>query len=733
MPGSRVWTLLLLLILPAAGWSPAQGAAGRAVPDAFVPAASAAELLPAPKEAAWGQGAFTLNARAGRIVLGASAGDEDLFAARELTEELRALGGPALRVVREGDVSGGAVGHILIGEPARHPMMANALQAARLAPVTQPEGYVLRVTPREILVAGADRRGTFYGVQTLRQLLRRGRGRSIPEVTIRDWPDHRVRAVHILLDAFSDPFHIELIDRILAPNKINTIIAEAEYVQWESGRPLWTPDRRGATKEQVRRLLAAAGEHHIQVIPLIATLGHSEWVFGGLRDEALCRQVAYSPTGSVTCDRARAVYPAVYDPDRQITVDGKTTTLNEALILPVLREAVELFRPGFLHLGHDEVRGPSGLRYDMQLYLKDIVTLSAALRGMSVRPVIWGDVLWERREEAAAAPQFGDLPRDLLVVPWKYEDVRDYPEAAHFRRLGFDVLGATWYRLHNNYLFSRAVRAAGGLGMIRTTWTGHFQNRAALTRAYRQLYTYLSASAYFWNTQAPPPEQFPGEASLARGFADAWRGGSSAPPQPSAGTLLNLAPLATASHIDDDGKGWQGKGPDYDLRALTPGRRRAGGVLFEVLDPARNRGKSVIMLRGERDVARTKPARVTVRHGARAQCLVIIHAALDRAVNFGEVAGRYTVRLAGGRSAPIELRYGQNISSWLWDAERGIPSIEQEVAWSGRTAAGNEVLLQMIRWRNPQPEVPIESIELASAGGRASPVVFAITALDRCP
>ena len=95
--------------------------------------------------------------------------------------------------------------------------------------------------------------------------------------------------------------------------------------------------------------------------------------------------------------------------------------------------------------------------------------------------------------------------------------------------------------------------------------------------------------------------------------------------------------------------------------------------------------------------------------------------------------GRYTITLAGGRAFPIDLRYGENISSWLSDAERGIPSIEQEVAWSGRTAAGNDVLLQLIRWKNPQPETIIESIELSSAGGRASPVVFAITALGRCP
>src|SRR5438445_13429984 len=86
----------------------------------------------------------------------------------------------------------------------------------------------------------------------------------------------------------------------------------------------------------------------------------------------------------------------------------------------------------------------------------------------------------------------------------------------------------------------------------------------------------------------------------------------------------------------------------------------------------------------------------------------------------------------GGLHESIDLRYGRDISNWLWDAERGIASIEQEVVWSGATRAGNNVQLQMLRWRNPSPEIPVESIELTSSGGRASPVLFAITALDRC-
>jgi hypothetical protein len=694
-------------------------------------------LLPLPKEVQPGTGTFTLTSSA-RIVLGDNASDEDLYAARELTEELRALSGPALPVVRSGDVTD-AAGHLLIGEAGAHTRLREVLGRSGAAPVTDAEGYLLQVTPTSVIVAGADRRGTFYGVQTLRQLLRSSRGRSLREITIRDWPDHPIRAVHILLDRASDPLHIELIDRILAPHKINTLVVQAEHVQWESGRPLWAPDERGATKDQVRRLLAAARAHHIQVIPLVATLGHSEWVFAGLRDAALCQQVAHIPRrlreegrGQVTCDRSRGVFPAVYDPDRQIPVGGATTTLNQALILPVLREAIELFRPQFLHLGHDEVRGPSGVRYDMDLYLRDVITLAQALKAAGVRPMIWGDVLWERRTEAERDPQFGALPRDLVVVPWKYEDIREYPEVAYFRQAGFDVLGATWYRLQNTIFFSRAADAAGALGMIRTTWTGQFQNRAVLDRAYRQLYTYLSAAAYFWTAARPAPGAFPSEARLARRFADLWRAGTT-DPSPIRGTLLDLRAVATQAHTDSDGRGWLGKGPEYDLSALGAGRKRLGGFIFEVLDPAANKGKSLIMLRGERDVAAGQPASVTVRWSGRAACLAFLHTALDRAPSFGDAIGRYTITLAGGRRVPVEVSYGRNVNSWLWDADRGIASIDHEVAWTGTTRAGNDVYLQILRWRNPEPARAVTSITLSSRGGRASPVVFAITALDRCP
>lgn len=56
------------------------------------------------------------------------------------------------------------------------------------------EGYYLSVTPKEIIIAGNDAKGTFYGVQTLLQLMNGAEG-ELTEVEITDWPESANRGV----------------------------------------------------------------------------------------------------------------------------------------------------------------------------------------------------------------------------------------------------------------------------------------------------------------------------------------------------------------------------------------------------------------------------------------------------------------------------------------------------------------------------------------------------------
>lgn len=66
------------------------------------------------------------------------------------------------------------------------------LKAYRKLIPQKPEGYYLSITPKEIIVAGNDERGTFYGLQTLKQLLT---GDSIFTATVTDYPDLPYRGV----------------------------------------------------------------------------------------------------------------------------------------------------------------------------------------------------------------------------------------------------------------------------------------------------------------------------------------------------------------------------------------------------------------------------------------------------------------------------------------------------------------------------------------------------------
>jgi hyaluronoglucosaminidase len=191
------------------------------LPDAYVTPPRERRIIPQPKSVRWLDGTFDVTP-ATRIVVADGAQPEDLYAARELNEEVTAWGWRPLEVVRASSLEASAAGApidlrglIVIGEPSRHPLLAGLLAREALRIDSQdpgPEGYVVKVTTQIVIATGVDRRGAFYAAQTLRQLFAADRGRlSLAAVEVRDWPDHAIRAVHVVLDNYSDVFHTALI------------------------------------------------------------------------------------------------------------------------------------------------------------------------------------------------------------------------------------------------------------------------------------------------------------------------------------------------------------------------------------------------------------------------------------------------------------------------------------------------------------------------------------------
>jgi hexosaminidase len=145
------------------------------------------QLLPEPKEVKLGDGNFRLNGRT-RIVLQMGHQAEDRIAAETLMEEVEQQSGVRLAIGTAAKASKKSREIVLVRLDAgkwRKFLESHGLRADAIGD----QGYLLFADKKRIVVGGLTGQGLFYGVQTLRQLLRPdGHEMVCPAVSIRDWP-----------------------------------------------------------------------------------------------------------------------------------------------------------------------------------------------------------------------------------------------------------------------------------------------------------------------------------------------------------------------------------------------------------------------------------------------------------------------------------------------------------------------------------------------------------------
>ena len=147
------------------------------------------KIEPAPKEVQMRDGGFRVGRRTKIFVL-LGHQSEDRIAAETLAEEVADQSGLQLDILGMKPKSKAEVGAIVLARlqdsRVRRFLARNGLKAD--SAVGQ-DGYLLFSDKTHLIVAANTGQGLFYGVQTLRQLLRpAGKGLICPAVGIRDWP-----------------------------------------------------------------------------------------------------------------------------------------------------------------------------------------------------------------------------------------------------------------------------------------------------------------------------------------------------------------------------------------------------------------------------------------------------------------------------------------------------------------------------------------------------------------
>lgn len=248
----------------------------------------------------------------------------------------------------------------------------------------KPEAYVLEVSPKEILIHAADRRGFFYALQTLRQMLPPAIERaarianiewSVPSLVIRDEPRFGYRG--LLLDAarFFIPKEnvLRIIDcmAMLKVNKLHFHLTDDNGWRVEIKKyprltevGAWRVDhtdvpfhsRRNPkpgeatpiggfyTQEDIREIVAYAAEREIEVIPEIDMPAHSNAALAAYPHLA-CPVVKdfIGVLPGLGGDNAKIIYCAGND--------SVFTFLQN-----IMDEILALFPSRYIHLGGDEAQ-----------------------------------------------------------------------------------------------------------------------------------------------------------------------------------------------------------------------------------------------------------------------------------------------------------------------------------------------------------------------------------------
>jgi len=638
-------------------------------------------LLPPPQEAKFVEGSLGLE---GLVVKVEGTQSELQWAARDLNREVQVRFGKTLPTSGAQQIRIGTMENAALAEQAK---------SRNLTP-DKPEGYALWVEAGGAAVVGFDAMGAYRGIQTLRQLLTPS---GLRLAQIRDWPALPLRMAMIYLDKDSKTINNVLVP-LLAKLKFNYVLVMSDYVQWNSSKDLWHPN--GATRSEAERVVQLIREYGMEPIPLIELLGHSQWLF-------------YNPaSGKYDANKdlwvdPEAQTPYAYDPLVPRVYD---------LVLPILGEAVEVFKPKFVHIGHDEVASvnrfpakPDAVAAGLpKLFVDDTLRLYNYLKSLGVGTMIWYDTAFADAYRDQIPP---NLPKDLLVAYWNYSLAADYPLIKTIQDLGFQTIGSSGFNPGNPESMTQAALRYGALGALQTRWSGYFGNATMLDGQAEQAVAYFNAASSFWNPAQPTPGNLPDR------YRDAWRPQAFAP---ISGKLVDLSSALTRKLTDPDETQWIQKGPTTDLSMLPIGQVQLGPYRFNI--------SGAVMLKGSRPAASELPQSVTLELRTKAKALVFLHTTGWASAQRFEKIGSYTLTYADGSRATLGLEYGRHITSWIEPLAR---TVIYDPVWRGKTPDGLDAGLNALVWNNPKPDLEIKSLTLESTGGPANPTLIGLTLLDQ--
>ncbi len=297
------------------------------------------------------------------------------------------------------------------------------------------EGYIIDIAPGKILIKSAGEAGKYYGLQTLFQLLREGKG-TLNAGSLADAPRYAYRG--FMWDVSRHFFTVDEVKKVIdqmARLKLNVFhwhLSDDQGFRVESKKfpklneiGAVRADERGSgyyTQEEIKEVVAYAEARHIDVIPEIDLPGHTTAMIAAYPEMSCSGEpVQVSDHGGIhsriLCGGDDKVYEFLYE---------------------LLDEVLPLFKSEYFHLGGDEApkgewkkcpkcqarMAALGLGNEEELQAYFTAQLVEFLKGRGKKAIVWNEALASGKLEPTAVAQY-----------WKeWGPSYSYPEVAKGRK-----------------------------------------------------------------------------------------------------------------------------------------------------------------------------------------------------------------------------------------------------------------------------------------------------------
>jgi hexosaminidase len=416
-------------------------------------AADQLRLIPYPRQVDRQTGSFTVT-KTTTIILSPKYAKQDRLAAEMLVDEIHDAVGIKPRIVTSAAAPAGSIRLTRLNDPA--------LKATTFHADTD-EAYLLEATPHRIVVAGKGDAGTFYGVQTLRQLLLPvGQKLEVPAVTIKDWPTMQYRGVHFDVSRGPIPTmdYMKKVIRTIAEYKLNLFSLYMEYVFDFPQQPIIAPKEASITPAMIKELVTYAAQYHITMLPEQQAFGH----------------LHHALKWEMYSDMAERPHGHVLSPSNPKSYE---------FIKSMYAQLIPLFPSPLFHIGADETfelgLGQTKARVDEvgigRVYLEHLQKVAEIVKPYHKRLMFWGDIAMKYPELLKI------LPKDVIAVAWQYDDKPNFDaELKPYKDAGLDLfvapgannwnlifpdLSVAYVNIRN---FVRDGQKYGAMGMLNTTW-----------------------------------------------------------------------------------------------------------------------------------------------------------------------------------------------------------------------------------------------------------------------